>query len=397
MKVLYISTEEIGAPHGGAVHTWETARHLARRGNAVTLVVPAADNLPDEETREGVRILRAPMRAFGRSFPLRLALRAGRLARLGCDVVLSRASALGGGDLLAARLAGAPLALEINNPHAEELILRHGLGPAAAAAVRAWSEWIASQAAGAVAPNARIAPAGVPVLETPWGVDTDAFHPRLREDGTRAALRRELGLADRPTALFTGTFRPWHGAHLVPAIARALRRTVPEALFLLAGDGPTRPRVEEAVARAGLADAVRLLGAQPYARIPALCAAADVGIAPFAPAENPLFARFGFYYAPLKIFEYMAAGLPTVTADLAPLDRYVEAGRTGLLAPAGDAEGFAAALARVLADGAARARMGRLARETAAVRYGWAAHAAAVERFLNGIIRGRRTDAANPA
>ena len=45
--------------------------------------------------------------------------------------------------------------------------------------------------------------------------------------------------------------------------------------------------------------------------MPACLAAADIGVAPFdVAAHAPL--ALGFYWSPLKIFEYMAAGLPVV-------------------------------------------------------------------------------------
>ncbi len=384
MKILYISTEAVPDSHGGSVHTWEAARHLAARGHAVILVCPAQDGLPADETAQGIRILRFPMRWAGRSLPALLLLRAPRLARLPCDAVLSRWSALGGADLLLSRLAGAPLVLEINNPHAEEIAQRRGWGPVRAAFFEEASRWLASGADGAVTPNARIAPPGVPVLEIPWGVDTDSFHPR-RYVG-RAALRKELGLADNPTALFTGTFRRWHGAQEIPAIAERVLKAIPEAIFLLAGDGEMRPTVEEEISRRNLTGCVRLLGALPHARMPDLVAAADVGIAPFTPDENPLFARFGFYYSPLKIFEYMAAGLPTVTFAVPPLDRIVEDGKTGRCAPLGDIAAFAAALAGLLADPATRMRLGETARKKAEREYGWDIHAEKLEGFLKSLI-----------
>ena len=66
---------------------------------------------------------------------------------------------------------------------------------------------------------------------------------------------------------------------------------------------------------AGIRDIV-FTGAVPHDAMPAALAAADIGVAPFDPsAHAPL--SLGFYWSPLKIFEYMAAGLPVV----APVDR----------------------------------------------------------------------------
>ena len=69
--------------------------------------------------------------------------------------------------------------------------------------------------------------------------------------------------------------------------------------------------------------------------LPAALAAADIGVAPFDPTRHgPL--RLGFYWSPLKIFEYMAVGLPVVAPALPRLERLVEHGREGLLYDAED-------------------------------------------------------------
>mgnify|MGYP001619402385 CR=1 FL=1 len=119
MRILYVSTEAVPGTDGGSVHTREVARNLALRGHAVTLVCPRETGQSGEETFEGFTILHRPMRLNGRSVPLLLALSAAVLSRREYDAVVSRASALGGADLLLARLRKVPLMLEINNPHAE--------------------------------------------------------------------------------------------------------------------------------------------------------------------------------------------------------------------------------------------------------------------------------------
>ena len=64
--------------------------------------------------------------------------------------------------------------------------------------------------------------------------------------------------------------------------------------------------------------------------MPACLAAADIGVAPFdVDAHAPL--ALGFYWSPLKIFEYMAAGLPVVAPAVDRIPSLVAHEREGLL------------------------------------------------------------------
>ncbi len=64
--------------------------------------------------------------------------------------------------------------------------------------------------------------------------------------------------------------------------------------------------------------------------MPAYLAAADIGVAPFEiGAHRPL--SLGFYWSPLKIFEYMAAGLPVVAPAVDRIPAIVGNSREGIL------------------------------------------------------------------
>ena len=106
--------------------------------------------------------------------------------------------------------------------------------------------------------------------------------------------------------------------------------------------------------------------------MPACLAAADIGVAPFdVDAHAPL--SLGFYWSPLKIFEYMAAGLPVVAPDIARLRSLVRHERDGLLYDANDPEGLIKALGR-LSDQKERVPLGQSARSRVVEHFGWRAH-----------------------
>jgi glycosyltransferase involved in cell wall biosynthesis len=171
--------------------------------------------------------------------------------------------------------------------------------------------------------------------------------------------------------LFSGSFRPWHGVHVLEEAARRLRHR-DDIFFVLAGG---------IAARDGDGYRGRRLGSVPYADMPAVVAACDVGVAPYDTARLPQL-RLGFFWSPLKIFEYMASGLPTITIDRHPLGELVRNGEEGVLIADADPKALAAAIERLAGDAGLRARMGASARRRVVERYSWDRHCAQLEALL---------------
>jgi glycosyltransferase involved in cell wall biosynthesis len=204
-----------------------------------------------------------------------------------------------------------------------------------------------------------------------WGANVEAFRPERRSQDAR----RALGVPEGAVAcLFSGSFRPWHGVHVFEEAARRLegRR---EVFFLLAG-GPT---AREAAGYRG-----RLLGTQPYERMPEIVAAADIGVAPYDTSRLAQL-RLGFFWSPLKIFEYMASGLPTLTIPRFPLTEIVREGEEGLFFREADAQDLSRAILSLAEDPSLRARLGRSARERVVALYSWERHCEKLEGVLQRI------------
>jgi len=95
-------------------------------------------------------------------------------------------------------------------------------------------------------------------------------------------------------------------------------------------------------------------GRRAHDDIPRLLPAFDVAL---VPAINP-------YASPLKLFEYMAAGLACVAPDQPNLREVLRHDHDALLAPPGDGARLQSILARLVADAGLRNRLGRAARRT---------------------------------
>jgi glycosyltransferase involved in cell wall biosynthesis len=200
------------------------------------------------------------------------------------------------------------------------------------------------------------------------GVDPERFVTR---NGERNGVRQRLGLDGRAVVAFVGTLKPWHDPGiLVRALALLERRgTAPHVLVV--GDGPERPRLEELAREEGLSARLTFTGAVAHDEVPAYLAAADIGVATFH-------ADTGRYFSPLKLFEYQAAGLPVVAAELGEIPHCVRPGETGLLYPPGDAGALAEALAMLTADRDRAAALGRNGREHVVRHHTWTSNASAI-------------------
>ena len=241
--------------------------------------------------------------------------------------------------------------------------------------MRRWREALCRRADVIVTPNPAIIPWRIPrekirVLE--WGADTDRFHPGA------AAHTPYVRLAVTTVAIFAGAFRSWHGAiHLVDAIKTLRARGHKQIGAVLIGDGPELPRVRRA---ANGIDTILITGAIAHDRMPAAMACADIGVAPFnVRAHAPL--SLGFYWSPLKIFEYMATGLPVVAPAVDRIPALIENGREGILYDPRVKDALADTLLK-LSDPALRKTLGTAARARALRDYSWAAHCKALEEAI---------------
>lgn len=184
----------------------------------------------------------------------------------------------------------------------------------------------------------------------PNGVDPDMFQPESR--GER--IRRELDLDGQFVVTYAGALGM---ANDLGTVLRAAARLKAEVgiRFLLVGDGKERSNLEAQARELGLPN-VTFAGARPKSEMPEILAASDVCIAVLR--NIPMF-RMTY---PNKVFDYMAAGRPTVLAIDGVIREVIEASGGGLFSPPGDDAAMAGAVLR-LYDAEAEARcMGGAAR-----------------------------------
>jgi glycosyltransferase involved in cell wall biosynthesis len=167
------------------------------------------------------------------------------------------------------------------------------------------------------------------------------------------------GAPEAPVAGYVGSLHSWFDVPLVGALARAL----PDARVVLVG--PAHPDTERLLAReAATAPNLHWIGARPYAEVPSILGAFRVGLIPFR--RTPLTEAVN----PVKLYEYAAAGVPTVTTRFSDeVDGWSEAARV-----AKDEESFVDETRRLLERAPDRLPLRRFA-----ARHDWSEIA---ERFV---------------
>jgi len=383
MRVLYCALDQaVPGTKGGAIHVRAVAEGLAARGHEVhVLTGEGPEGFPAGPVRW--QAMRPPL---GRA-QLRWLRRAdvARVARaLGPDVVMERYYNFGGEGLAAAREVGALAVLEVNAP-----IIDYPGSPKArldrlllVEPMRRWRDRQCRLADVIVTPSADILPSWMPrgqVLEVEWGADTERFRPGAT--GPLPYERRDTDVV----AVFAGAFRSWHGAqHLVTALQILQGRGCHAFRAVLIGDGPELPWIRE---RAAGVERVTFTGALPHEAMPAALSGADIGVAPFDMAAHPPL-QLAFYWSPLKIFEYMAAGLPVVAPRIDRLTRLVAHEREGVLYDPPTPDALATALESLL-DPGRRRRFGAAARARVVADFSWAEHCRQLEAAMMKALASR--------
>lgn len=188
----------------------------------------------------------------------------------------------------------------------------------------------------------------------PSGVDTDRFRPTAERGDAKA----RLGLDPKTPVIGTvGRLEPRKGTAVLVAALGALRAAGRPLAAVIVGDGPLRDELVRDVAARGLTGSVQLLGDRSDVR--EVLAALDVFVLPSRTE--------GMSNA---LLEAMAMGLPVVATAVGGNQEVVTDGRSGVLVPADAAGAMAAAIARVLDDGAFAAALGSAARRAVEERYG---------------------------
>ncbi len=402
LHVAYVCADRgvpIGGRKGASAHVDELARALARRGAEVRIVAArvaddwepntapfAVIDLARDRAARAMRQLvltpaktpRAQARA-AETHGMLLNHHVGRaLERLHrhwrIDAVYERYSLWSSAGAGFARAEGLPFLLEVNAPLRHEQKRYRSLDNEPIAA--SLESYLFSVADHVLVPSAALRPYVIACGARSGGV---RVIPNAASLTLLRAARPARRAGDPFVVGFLGSLKPWHGLDRLLRAFRRLYKRNPDYRLLIAGDGPLRGELERAARQTGLARAVEFTGEFDHARAAELLARMDVGTAPYSRLRD-------FYFSPLKVFEYMAAGVPVVASEIGQIADVVTHERTGLLHRPAAIEEMAAAIERLRRDPEMAQRLAAAARRVVARRFTWEGNA---DRVLD-LIRRRR-------
>ena len=367
MRIAYVTVDP-GIPvfgtKGASVHIQEVVRELIRRGHDVTVhTTRAGRDIPDDLA--GLKVIETRIEADDPGARERAqqevsARIAARIIAGGADLVYERYSLFSTALAEVAEATGAAGILEVNAPLIEEQRTHRVLVDEEAAA-----KALARQVAAATATVAVSDPVRDWVRER---TGSESVHTVPNGVSITRIVPRPEDIGD-PVVTFVGTLKPWHGvADLLAAAALAKR---PWKLRII-GDGPERAALEEQAA--GLGIEVDFRGAVAPADMPGQLAGSAIGVAPYP----DLGGEQQQYFSPLKVYEYLAAGLPVVASAVGQLPQIL--GELGTLVPPSDPAALAAAIDTLAADPVLRGKLGWRGRMQAEEKHSWAG---AVDRILD--------------
>lgn len=403
MNVLLIHQAFVSPDQAGGTRHFEFARHCWQAGVRMTIVasnlnyltgrrVDGARGIVAEQDCEGVRVLRAwTYPALHRSFTWRVVsflsfmlssvwagLRAGPV-----DVVMGTSPPIfqAVSAWIVAFIRRRPLLLEIRDLWPEFAIDMGILRNPVLIRLSRWLERFLYARATHLLVNSPayrdyLLKKGIPehrITLIPNGVDPAMFDP----NATGASVRDEFGLQGRFVVVYTGALGVANDLTTLLKAA-ALVQDDPRIKVLIVGDGKERPQLE-AMAAALRINNVVFTGARPKSQMREFLAASDACLAILQ--NIPMFTTT----YPNKVFDYMAAGRPTILAIDGVIREVIERAGGGIVVSPGREDLLAAAIRQLRAEPARARAMGAGARTYVCKEFNRSQHAAQFVTLLTRV------------
>ncbi len=191
-----------------------------------------------------------------------------------------------------------------------------------------------------------------------------------------ATLREQNGIAaSAPLIGYVGTLKTLGMEKGVATAIESLLYIQDAVLCVVGGESKDIEEYRAQAQEHGVGSRVIFIGKVAHDLVPSYIAAFNIVVAPFPDLEH-----YRLYMSPLKIFEYMASGLPMIVSDL-PTLREVLSDQTARFVAPGDAKALALAAQELLSDPVHAKEMAERARMEVS-KYTWDARAKRTLSFV---------------
>jgi glycosyltransferase involved in cell wall biosynthesis len=205
---------------------------------------------------------------------------------------------------------------------------------------------------------------------TTIGIDTQKFGPGFRNE----VLLRELEIGDSPVVINTRHLDPIYDVEtLIKSIPLVLHE-VPEAKFIIAGEGEQRSYLESLTQSSGVSSSVRFIGWISNNELPDYLASSDVYVSTSLSDGTSI-----------SLLEALASELAPVVTDIPANRPWVNDGDNGFLVPTGDYKMLASKIVQLLKDSEARTRFGKIGRNMVVERAEHENEMSRVEEIYEGL------------
>ena len=215
---------------------------------------------------------------------------------------------------------GIPYFVEVNAPLSEERATYSGLS---LKRVARYFERMTFQNADKLFPVSNALADIISTMGAPRA-NISVFHnginPNEYETADGSAIRSRFGLENKIVLGFVGFIREWHRLDRIIEILKH-HGTNPDLHLLVVGGGPAIEDCLELAAKLGVSHRVHFVGFKGRAAIPDHLAAMDIALQPAVTD----------YASPLKIFEYLIAGIATIGPNQPNICEILTDRETGLL------------------------------------------------------------------
>lgn len=191
-------------------------------------------------------------------------------------------------------------------------------------------------------------------------------------------LRSKYNLWGKKVICFVGGLVHWHNFDLLLQAVKRTQDSVANVVLMFVGDGPLKNYIRDKTkALAFQTNSILLVGKVPHSEIPAYLKVADIAVIP----------ETNDFRSPIKMFEYMAMGVPIIAPKKPAIEVVITNKKNGLLFDLGNSSSLTQALLQCLSKPEFANKLGENARQKVFNNFTWEKNSERILLLLNDNIR----------